>query len=363
LNPARFRRRLLAWFDISKRDLPWRGNRDPYRIWVSEVMLQQTTVAAVVPYFSRFIRTFPNLKALAAADEQDVLHIWQGLGYYRRARNLHEAARIVTANGGLLTDDPAKWAELPGIGRYILGAVLSQAFDRPMPIVEANSIRVMCRLFGKRGDVKSSKIQAWLWETAEKLLPRKHAGDFNQAMMELGALICTPDNPHCKDCPVRADCKAFADGTQANIPPKAPRKHIQQVREVAIVVRNGKRVLLAQRPVDADRWRSMWEFPQSVVRDKETIEQAARRCLKVSLGLRAGAAKELTTIRYNVTQFQMTLTAVEFKCLAKPSTNHSYQRLAWVSSNQLDKYPASTAQRRIMEIVSAHSTNEPSTRL
>src|SRR5262245_2491734 len=179
-NAPRLRRRLLSWFARHRRDLPWRRDRDPYRIWVSEVMLQQTTVAAVIPYFERFVATFPTVTELAAADEQDVLKLWAGLGYYRRARHLHRAARdLVAAHGGALPDDPDVWRDLPGVGRYILGAVLSQAFDLRLPIVEANTIRVLCRLYGQTGDPASAEVRAWMWERAEELLPQKQVGDFN----------------------------------------------------------------------------------------------------------------------------------------------------------------------------------------
>src|SRR5437764_753882 len=163
-SPHPIRRRLLGWFDRHRRDLPWRRDRDPYRVWVSEVMLQQTQVATVVPYFERFLAAFPTLADLAAADEQDVLRLWEGLGYYRRARHLHRAARLLAAeHGGTLPDDPDVWRDLPGVGRYILGAVLSQAFDRRLPVVEANTVRVLCRLFGETGDPGSGEVRRRLW--------------------------------------------------------------------------------------------------------------------------------------------------------------------------------------------------------
>jgi A/G-specific adenine glycosylase len=206
LSPAA-KRKLLSWFRRNARDLPWRRDRDPYRIWVSEVMLQQTTVAAVAPRFDQFLGRFPDVRSLAAADEQDVLKVWEGMGYYGRARNLHRAAKkLVAEHGGELPDDPAVWAELPGVGRYILGAVLSQAFDRRLPIVEANTKRVLCRLFAQAGDVTSAPVQAWLWQAAEAVLPRKHVGDFNQALMELGALVCRARSVACECCPLARRC-------------------------------------------------------------------------------------------------------------------------------------------------------------
>ncbi|MFL5328309.1 MAG: A/G-specific adenine glycosylase [Gemmataceae bacterium] len=344
------RRRLLAWFDRHRRDLPWRHNRDPYRIWVSEVMLQQTTVAAVVPYFDRFMAAFPTLADLAAADEQAVLKHWAGLGYYRRAKHLHQAARLLVAAGGSLPDDPEVWRALPGVGRYILGAVLSQAFDRRMPIIEANSLRVICRLFGQTGDPKSAAVQKWLWQTAEALLPKSRAGDFNQALMELGALVCTPAQPRCSQCPLRCDCVANNAGTQDKIPTKSAPAATSEVREVAVVIRRGEKVLLAQRPDDAVRWAGMWEFPRTELKDDEAHERAARRILR-SCALKATLGSELTTLRYGVTRFQMVLTCFEANYSGGKFASAFYQRATWCRPGELTDYPLATAVRRLAELL------------
>src|SRR3954447_8975609 len=302
--------RLLAWFDSHRRDLPWRADRDPYRVWVSEVMLQQTTVAAVVPYFRRFLAAFPTISALAAADEQAVLKLWEGLGYYRRARHLHAAAKqLVAGHGGKLPDDPAVWAELPGVGRYILGAVLSQAFDRRLPVVEANTKRVLCRLFAQAGDVTSAPVQAWLWETAAAVLPKKRVGDFNQALMELGALVCTPRAPDCPNCPLKTECLARREGVQERIPRRPARPAVVEVREVCVVARHRGRVLLARRPAGG-RWANMWEFPRAVLEGRQTHAAAARQLI-ASLGLDAELGPERMTIRYGVTRFRMTMVCLE----------------------------------------------------
>jgi A/G-specific adenine glycosylase len=348
------RRRLLAWFDRHRRDLPWRRDRDPYRVWVSEVMLQQTTVAAVVPYFERFLAAFPTVSALAAADEQDVLRLWEGLGYYRRARHLHRAARhLIAGHGGALPDDPAVWRDLPGVGRYILGAVLSQAFDRRLPVVEANTVRVLCRLFCQAGDPRSGAVQKWLWERAEGLLPARRVGDFNQALMELGALVCTPANPKCGACPAAADCIARATGRQHEIPRKAPPPAVTEVREVAIVVRRGPKVLLAQRPADAGRWQNMWEFPRGEVGPGESFDAAAARLLAPLTGVEAELGPELATVRHGVTRFRITLVALEAAYGGGRFKSPFYARGAWLKPAELADYPVAAPQRQLARAVAA----------
>jgi A/G-specific adenine glycosylase len=345
------RRNLLAWFDRSHRPLPWRANRDPYRIWVSEVMLQQTTVAAVVPYYERFLTVFPTVVDLAEADEQHVLRLWQGLGYYRRARHLHAAARrLVTEHGNTLPDDPGVWAELPGVGRYILGAVLSQAFDRRLPIVEANSLRVLSRWFASRLDPREGEGKKWVWAAAEAVLPRKRVGDFNQAVMELGALICTPDNPKCGDCPVRNQCAARRLGLQAVIPPKAARKETVAVREVAVVLRDGNRLLLCRRPPDAGRWANMWELPRDVVRDGESEPDAAVRVAAERLGLGVAAGVETVAVRHGVTRFDITVSAVEADRAPNQKVRLAYYTAwRWADRQSASDYPMSTSMRKLCD--------------
>jgi A/G-specific adenine glycosylase len=345
------RRRLLTWFDGHQRELPWRNDRDPYRVWVSEVMLQQTTVATVMPRFERFLAAFPALSDLAAADEQDVLREWEGLGYYRRARNLHAAARLLfTEYGANVPDDPEVWAALPGVGRYILGAVLSQAFGRRLPIVEANSQRVLCRLYGQDADPGAGRVRKWLWQTAEALLPAKRAGDFNQALMELGALVCTPSDPKCDRCPLSGQCEAFRTNRQHVIPTKSnPVKPIH-VREIALVVRRMGRVLLVQRP-EIGRWSNMWEFPHGEVALGESTTSTARRLLKELTGLRATIGPELLTVRHGVTRFRISLTCVEAKFSDGKFQSAFYKAGRWLRPSELVKFPVSSPQRKLATIV------------
>jgi A/G-specific adenine glycosylase len=341
-------RRLRGWFARRRRDLPWRRDRDPYRIWVSEVMLQQTQVATVVPYFERFMAAFPTLAALATADEQDVLRLWEGLGYYRRARDMHRAARLLVAeHGGRLVDDPAVLARLPGFGQYTCNAVLSQAFDRRLPIVEANSQRVLSRLFGWTDDPRQGPARRRLWQAAARLLPPKDVGEFNQALMELGALICTPATPRCTKCPLAARCVARKLGLQETIPTRTPAPQIVQVQEVGIVLRRGRKLLLAQRPAHG-RWAGMWEVPRSPVHSGEDHAAAARRLLH-ELNLTAELGAEVLTIRHAVTRFRITLLCLEAHYVAGRFRSESYANAAWVVPAQLSAYPLSRPQRRLAE--------------
>jgi A/G-specific adenine glycosylase len=339
----------LAWFDRHARDLPWRRDRDPYRIWVSEVMLQQTQAATVIPFFERFLDAFPNLNALAAASEQDVLRLWEGLGYYRRARDLHKAAQQLAAeHGGHVPHDPAIFGELPGVGRYILGAVLSQAFDRPIPILEANSLRVLCRLFGLRSNPRSGPAQRRLWDLSRRLVPARRAGDFNQALMELGALVCTPAVPRCRLCPLARQCAAHREGLEDVIPIRPDPPDVEEVAEAAVVVRRGSRVLLVQRPPDG-RWGGMWEFPHGSLEPGEVPEEGAVRLLAGLTGIRAGLGPEILTLRHGVTRFRITMVCFEARYRRGRFRSAFYRRGLWVEPRQLPDYPVSVPQRRLAE--------------
>jgi A/G-specific adenine glycosylase len=340
-------RRLLDWFADHRRDLPWRRDRDPYRIWVSEVMLQQTQVATVIPYFERFLARFPTIADLAAADEQDVLRSWEGLGYYRRARDLHRAARqMVAEHGGRLPDDAEALGKLPGLGRYTRNAVLSQAFDRRLPILEANSQRVLSRVFGRADDPRQGPAQRWLWQAAEALLPTRHVGEFNQALMELGALVCTPTSPRCDDCPLAARCRARELGLQESIPAKPPAPATVAVTEAAIVLRRGADVLLVQRP-DSGRWANLWEFPHGPLHDGEAAEDAAVRLANDLAGLSVQNPIELLTLRHGITRYAITLICFESEAPAGSFRSSFYRQGVWVAPATLADYPVSSPQRQL----------------
>ena len=346
---ARLRRRLLAWFDRCRRDLPWRRTRDPYTIWVSEVMLQQTQVATVLRYFERFLEAFPTLRALAAADEQEVLRQWQGLGYYRRARDLHRAARhLVAHHEGRIPDDPGLLGAVPGIGRYTLGAVLSQAFERRLPVVEANTRRLLCRLFGLRDSPERGPVRRRLWEIAAALLPRGRVGDFNQALMELGALVCTPAAPGCRGCPVAGDCVARRLGLQGQLPARAVRKEPVAVREAAVAVYRGGQLLVVQRPEEG-RWAGLWEFPRGPVAAGEADEEAAARVLSQRTGVRARLGPELATLRHSVTHHRITVVCFEATYRGGRFRSGSYRQGAWLGQEGLGELPVSAPQRRLIQ--------------
>jgi A/G-specific adenine glycosylase len=313
-------------------------------------MLQQTQVATVVPYFERFVHAFPSLQHLASADEHDVLRLWEGLGYYRRARGLHAAARqILEEHGGQFPSDAAALAKLPGMGRYTVGAVLSQAFDCRLPILEANSLRVLCRVFARRDHPQRGPAQRWLWQTADLLLPRRHVGEYNQALMELGALVCTP-RPRCEACPLATLCEARRQGLQNDIPLRSKPARTEQVREVAVVVHRGDRVLLVQRP-STGRWPLLWEFPHGPMLDFQTSKGAAKRHLLELTGIQADMGAELTTVRHGVTRFAITMICLKGRYRRGSFGSNFYLQGKWLSPQNLAEYPVSAPQRQLARLL------------
>ena len=256
---------VLEFFRARARDLPWRRNRDPYAIWVSEIMLQQTRVATVIPYFERWMARFPTVQALANADLDDVLSSWAGLGYYSRARNLHRGAReALERYGAELPRTPRELQSLPGIGRYTAGAIASQAFGKSAAVVDGNVARVLARVYELDVDIKSSRGQRELWALAEELVPEEHPGDFNQGLMELGATVCTPRSPTCEQCPIADECSARASGRQTELPVVPKRKKAsekQEIRNHAVWVWWSGKVLLARRKPEG-LFGGLWELPQ-----------------------------------------------------------------------------------------------------
>ncbi len=344
---------LLAWYDRAARDLPWRKVRDPYAIWVSEVMLQQTQVATVVPYYERWMRRFPSVSALAQAADDDALRIWQGLGYYSRARGLVRGARaVVDRFGGRLPEDVDTLRSLPGIGPYTAGAIASIAFERRAAVVDGNVIRVLCRSFGLAGDPRRAPLEKTLWALAEQLVPQRRPGDFNQALMELGATVCTPKTPRCEACPLRRRCRALATGRVDQLPALAKRRATTAVRMVAGVLERRGRVLLVQLPPDAPRWAGLWQFPCVELDPGESSEAAVRRALLTAAGATVTPGKRLLTLKHGVTRFRITLEA--YACQASSAPRLS-ARAAWKRPQQLSELALPAAHARIARSLMAQN--------
>lgn len=283
------KRALLAWYDRVKRDMPWRREVSAYRTWISEIMLQQTTVATVTPYFGRFLDRFPTIQSLAAAPEEDVLKMWAGLGYYSRARNLRRAAqKIVAEHGGRFPDSYEAVLDLPGIGRYTAGAILSIAFGKPYPVLDGNVIRVFSRLFAIEDDVKKTATVKALWARAEELVDRERPGDWNQALMELGATVCAPESPRCGGCPLARYCEARKRGLQERLPATPARREPIDLSWTCLWIERDGRVLLWKRSDDERFLRGHWSLPEA-------------RHLPVPAGER------LKTVRHTITHHRITL--------------------------------------------------------
>jgi A/G-specific adenine glycosylase len=350
---ARLRRRLLAWYAANARDLPWRGTDDPYHVWVSEIMLQQTQVATVRNYFSRFIAALPTIESLAAADERVVLRLWEGLGYYRRARQLHAAAkRVVAEHGSELPSDVEALMRLPGVGRYTAGAIASIAFGRRAPILEANTIRLLSRLIAYQGDVKTMASRRVLWEVAATVLPRERVAEFNQALMELGALVCTSSAPRCEECPLEAVCAARAAGIEKAIPCGGSKPATIKIREAAIAVRKNGRVLLRQCGHD-ERWTGLWDFPRFAIEAEGPLFAREEIVKKVHdlTGVRCSPGPLLQTIKHGVTRYRITLDCYAAKFIGGRIKSPAERSLAWVTMTQLAAYPLCTTGRRISELL------------
>ena len=362
---SRFRRGLKAWYARRARDLPWRNAGDAYLVWISEIMLQQTTVTTVVPYFERFISRFPTIHELAAAEQDEVLRHWEGLGYYSRARNIHKTAKqLVEQSDGEFPRTVDGLTALPGIGRYTAGAILSFAFDLPGAIVEANTLRLYSRLLCLDENPRSSRGQKALWAFAEHLLPRKQIGPFNQSLMDLGAIVCTPNEPACSECPVRSCCRAFAAGRQHEIPIAAQRQEITPVIEVSVAVCCDGRFLLRRNP-EGQRWAGLWDFVRFPLEDAEqlvpgsglttgrTVPRRLVSHVEQSVCELTGAEIQLERflkeLRHSVTRYRIRLQC--FLATADQAVPESTDDLHWVPAVELSDYPLSTTGRKLATLL------------
>ncbi len=335
---------LLEWYDRYKRDLPWRRTKDPYAIFVSEMMLQQTQVKTVIPYYERFLKELPNWSALAKAKEEKVLKLWEGLGYYRRARNLQAAAQKVIADfHGHLPQTREGIVELPGVGQYSAGAVLSIAFQKPEPLVDGNVIRVFSRLFVLRGNLKVGENHKKVWDIARQLLPPKRPGDFNQALMELGATVCLPEQPQCLLCPLYAHCEGAQRGIQYELPEMAKAAKTVEVPMAALLV-DQKGKLFVRKRSEEEKWlKGMWEFPSAEGRTHEE----ARSILEKEFGVQS-EPKPRKDVKHQITHHKIHLSLYAAKAKKEIRINSTAK---WVTSAELEKLPFSSAQGKLRQWV------------
>ena len=346
------RRELPKWFTRFGRELPWQLTRDPYPIWVSEIMLQQTTVTAVRGFYERFLARFPTIESLAFSSEEEVLRLWEGLGYYSRGRNLRKAAMIVCdQHGGKFPETVEGLKELPGIGRYVAGAIASFAYGQRSPIVEANTLRLYCRLIGYSGDPRNSVGQQVLWEFAESILPQEQVGDFNQALMDVGAMICTPKDPDCPRCPLKTVCCAFAHGTQPEIPRKAIRANVTRVTELTVAVLSGDRVFIRRRGTD-ERWAGLWDFPRYACELGEHSETSLTDMVTAHVQgtyrLEVAEVQPVFRLKHSVTRYR-----IDLRGYVAQLSGEAAERLrddeAWVELETLAERPMSVTGRKFAQ--------------
>jgi A/G-specific adenine glycosylase len=344
-----FRTDLLDWYDDNKRSMPWRETDDPYRIWVSEIMLQQTRVDTVRDYYPHFLEAFPTVEALAAADRDEVLNYWEGLGFYARARHLHEAAQtVVDEHDGTVPTTMEAIRDLKGIGPYTAAAVLSIAHDQPHAVLDGNVTRVLSRVFAVEEDATTTAAQRELRRLANDLLRADRAGDFNQAMMELGALVCTPSTPLCDRCPLQDVCRAHEAGTEEDYP-ITPESEPVPHHDIAVGLVFDDDQLLIQRRPDEGLLGGLWEFPGGKREDGETMETACRRELKEELGIDVAVEDLFYTLSHAYSHFKITLHA--FRCHIEDGTPEARedQPFTWVGLDELDDYAFPRANRRLIE--------------
>ncbi|MCB9852394.1 MAG: A/G-specific adenine glycosylase [Phycisphaerales bacterium] len=349
---ADIRRKLLAWYRRNRRNLPWRNTSDPYAIWLSETMLQQTQVATVIPYYERFLRKYPSIERLAGAPLDEVLNLWAGLGYYSRARNLHRAAiEITNRYNGRVPDSTAELRTLPGVGRYTAGAVASIAYDVRTAVVDGNVSRVIARLFDIHADVKSPAGEKTVWNTAEVLLPRKHVGDFNQALMELGATVCRPgDAAECDACPLRNECNALAAGNVARLPVRKKKTPVKKETHIAIVADFDNKRLYRRRPAEG-LWGGLWELP-SVVRNGAAEHATAQMLARELLGDSTTVdRRQLCTIEHQLTHRSVKFVAFRAHATTSRLQPDSQESSRWLTKHAADRIGLSTAMRKIIAAI------------
>ncbi|OGQ95194.1 MAG: A/G-specific adenine glycosylase [Deltaproteobacteria bacterium RIFOXYD12_FULL_57_12] len=346
--------KLLAWFAACSRDLPWRRAYLPYHIWISEVMLQQTQMARAVEYFNRWCDTLPDIASVSAADEQTVFKLWEGLGYYSRARNILKTAQILVRDfEGRLPDAYRALRQLPGIGDYTAGAIMSLAFNQDYPAVDANVERVLARLFDIDTPVKERKTRLLIHRSATELIPTGQARNLNQALMELGALVCRPKETDCRQCPLNSSCRSLAAGTTDMRPvPAPPTQRLRIEMATGILCHRGK--LFIQKRLKNGVWADLWEFPGGRVEPGETPAEAVRREYAEETELEVTDIKQLTTVRHSYLHYRVTLHCHACRlaqATAGPAVLHAAQEYRWVKVAELKNYAFPAGHRKLIELL------------
>ncbi|MEM9411066.1 MAG: A/G-specific adenine glycosylase [Planctomycetota bacterium] len=339
--------RLLKWFDQRERDLPWLRPKTPYRVWVSEIMLQQTQIKTVIGYFDRFMMRFPTVGTLAAAEIDEVLKFWEGLGYYRRARQLHKASQVVVdQHDGKFPEQFDDVLALPGVGRYTAAAILSIACDQSHAILEGNTIRLFARWMALDSDTTQSANQKLLWQFSESMVSRRRSGDFNQALMDFGREICKPKNPHCDACPVANFCPTFVKGLQDQIPFRKKKFDYEDLHE-AIVLVERKRKVLVRKCVDGERWAGLWDFPRTSLDSGSSPQTIAKTIFELT-GLRTNVTELGKTIKHGVTKYRIKLDCYKSNNAfgrLKPSSNY-----CWKSPVEIKSLALSATGRKFADL-------------
>lgn len=346
----RLQQQLLSWFQDNARELPWRKTYDPYHVWISEIMLQQTQMDRAVDYFNRWVSRFPDIESIARASEEEVLKLWEGLGYYSRARNIiRSAAIILEKHQGRVPAEHGLLLALPGIGNYTAGAIMSIAFNKEYPLVDANIERVFARLFNLAQPVKDKNTHAFIWQKAGELLPGGRARAFNQALMELGALVCLSKNPRCKICPVMADCQAFKLDVVAQRPVlTVPPKTVFIEMATGILAHDGK--ILVQKRKAKGVWANLWEFPGGRLEPGETPEMALVREYLEETELVVGNLEKITTVQHSYTIYRVTLHCYFCSLLdGRPEpVLHGAQEYRWLQPGELSDFPLPAGHRKFV---------------
>lgn len=347
----KFRMALLSWYESNKRQMPWRETNDPYQIWVSEVMLQQTQVATVIDYFNRFISRFPDIKSLADAALQDVLKLWEGLGYYSRARNLHKAVnQLVAENRFNVPDTPEEFLKLSGVGPYTCAAVQSIAFNEPLAVVDGNVKRVLARLYKINTPVNDSCIHKNFETRAQALLEKQAPSSFNQAMMELGALVCKPSSPDCGSCPVAVFCKAFLDESVSDYPKRKKQKPVPTRKRVAVLIRKENSFLIVRRKQKGFLG-GMWELPGGPLKKNANPEKSLMNEIKKSTGLNIDATEKLGDINHVYSHFKLELALYACRTSGEDIDLNGPAEFHWITPDETDRFPFHKAMHKCFPFI------------